>query len=84
MGEDEHLFVNAQIIPVIRLGGNERRSITKAIFYLRTSVKLVEQKANSFGSSNGIDRNVGQREGSCHQGATIGGENCPTTLREGS
>jgi len=47
-------------------------------------MKVVEQKASRFGGSNGVDGNVGQRDGSYHQGATIGGENCPTTLGEGS
>jgi len=69
---------------VIRSSGNKRKSIIEAIFNLRTSVKVVEQKASRFGSSNGVDGNVGQRDGSYHQGATIGGENCPTTLGEGS
>jgi hypothetical protein len=47
-------------------------------------VKVVEQKASRFGGSNGVDGSVGQKEGSCHQGATIGGETCPTTLGKGS
>jgi hypothetical protein len=84
MGEDEHPIVNGQVILVIKSGGNKRKSIIEAIFYLKTLVKVVEQRASRFGGSNGVDESVGQREGGYHQGTTIGGENCPITLGKGS
>jgi hypothetical protein len=66
LGEDEHLIVNGQVIPVIRSSGNKKRSIIEAIFNLRTLMKVVEQKASRFGGSNGVDGSVGKKEGSCH------------------
>jgi hypothetical protein len=47
-------------------------------------MKVVEQRISRFGGSNGGDGSVGQREGSCHQGATIGRKHCPTTIGKGS
>jgi hypothetical protein len=41
----ENLIINRHVILVVGLGGSRRRSIVEAILDLRTSIKVVEQRA---------------------------------------
>jgi len=47
LGEDEHPIINRQLMSVFKSGNSRKRSvtITKAIFDLKTSMKVVEEGA---------------------------------------
>ncbi len=65
----ENPIVNGYVVPMVGLGGNRKRSITKAITDLRTLVKVVEQKAK------GLEEAVEQMEIlDREKGATIRGQ----------
>jgi hypothetical protein len=75
---------SGHVVLVVKSGGNKRRSIVETILDLRTSVKVVEQRAKKLGRGSGTYRDIRHEEGSYHQRVATCENSCPTTLGKGN